>query len=692
MSTPAGKADAPGEPAVSVVICAYTIDRRDSLRDAVASVRRQTHRPSEIILVVDHAANLEHAARVAWPGVRVVANREKPGLSGARNTGIAEATGAIVAFLDDDAVAQPDWLERLVAHYGDERVVGAGGSVRPIWLEGRPRWFAPEFDWVVGCSHAGMPLRAEPVRDLLGANMSFRRDALVRVGGFRHQLGRIGTIPAGCEDAELCIRLVANEPGAKIVYEPAAAVDHLVSAGRSGLRYFLSRCVAQGRSTAILAALVGTDAALAAERAYVRHTLSRGVRRALRDMLRGRPEGPARAAMIALGLLTTARAYAGGRRRSVTPRLAPAGPARRPLRVLMVTPRSPLMQGGVERHVMEVSRRLVQAGVEVKVLCGEPGGTAIEDSTRDGVQIRSVRAWPARRDYYLAPRIWREMARERWDIVHIQSYHTLLTPLAMARARTLGIPYVVTFHGGGHSSVLRHSLRGVQRRAMRRLLARASRLVALARFEIDEYGRELRLPAEHFALIPNGSDLTATPATQSAEPPRGALLASIGRLERYKGHHRVISALPHVVEQRPDARLLIVGTGPYEAALRRLAVELGVADRVEFTHVAPADREGMARLLERISLVVLLSDFETQPLVALEAAAARRPLLVADRAGLGELVQDGVGHAVGANDPPAAVARAILAELERPQSSRLPRLSSWDECSAALLELYRAVC
>ena len=88
-----------------------------------------------------------------------------------------------------------------------------------------------------------------------------------------------------------------------------------------------------------------------------------------------------------------------------------------------------------------------------------PGGTAIDELESDGVLIRAVRAWPANRDYYFAPRIWREMAREPWDVIHIQSYHTLVAPLAMLRALTLRIPYIVTFHGGGHSSGLRNRSR-----------------------------------------------------------------------------------------------------------------------------------------------------------------------------------------------------------------------------------------
>jgi glycosyltransferase involved in cell wall biosynthesis len=366
---------------------------------------------------------------------------------------------------------------------------------------------------------------------------------------------------------------------------------------------------------------------------------------------------------------------------------APAGPATA-LRVLMVTPRSPLMHGGVERHVMEVGRRLVKAGVDVVVLCTDPSGQPPEERVEDGVVIRTVRAWPRQRDYHIAPGIWREMARDRWDAVHVQSYHTLVAPLAMLRALTLGIPYVVTFHGGGHASRLRHRLRGVQRRAMRPLLARAHRLVALARFEITVYGRELGLAPERFVLIPNGTDPAPAnrPATNGAAS--GAVLASIGRLERYKGHHRAIAALPGVLEQRPDARLCIVGTGRYESKLRWQALRLGVEGHVSFTSVAAGDAAAMGDLLQQVSLVMLLSEFETHPLTALEALASGRRLLVADNSGLRELAEDGLARAVSLDDP-SVIAEAVVEELAAPPSPR-PALPTWDECSEKLLELYRS--
>lgn len=676
-----------------MLICAYTLDRLNVLSQAIESVQAQTVAAHEVVLTIDHSPGLLAEARRRWPDLLTIENHEEQGLSGARNSGVAKCSGDVVAFLDDDAVAAPDWLERLGEAYRDPSVLGAGGAVRPAWVDDKPAWFPAEFDWVVGCTHSGMPREREAVRNLVGANMSFRRETLVGVGAFRHELGRVGTIPAGCEETDLCIRVGKRWPDGKILYDPDAKVDHFVPPSRAELGYFTSRCRGEGRSKAVLAGLVGSDSGLEAERAYTRRTLPLGVLRGFGDALRGDLSGLARAAMIVAGLFTTTAGYlsAGRERRRLERRRREAADKLEdaPLRVLTVTPRSPLSQGGVERHVMEVSRRIAAAGATVEVLCTEPGGPALREEERDGVPIRTVRAWPADRDWCVAPRIWSEMGREPWDVVHVQSYHTFVAPLAMLRALTLGIPYVVTFHGGGHSSQARNRVRGMQRLLLRPLLARAARLVAVARFEIEQYGGELRLPPEKFALIPNGTDVAFSAGAgangQPLGPPR---IASIGRLERYKGHHRVIDAFPFVLKREPEARLLIVGTGPYEGELRKRVDALGIAENVEFTSTPPDRPAAMAELLQGISLVVLLSDFETHPLVALEAAAAGRRLLVADASGLAELAADGVARAVPLGESAEGVGQAAIEELAKPPREKLPQLTSWDECASELLALY----
>ncbi|MEP7358336.1 MAG: glycosyltransferase family 2 protein, partial [Anaerolineales bacterium] len=227
----------------SVIVCAYTEARWDALRAAVQSLRSQTVQPAEVIVVIDHNLRLLEQARQALKGARVVENSHARGLSGARNTGAELARGEVVAFIDDDACAAPDWLERLLAGYTNEAVIGVGGAILPEWAGARPAWFPSEFDWVVGCTYRGLPLGRAPVRNLIGANMSLRRSVFAGVGGFSSEVGRVAKLPAGCEETELCIRAGQKWPAAVILYDPAAQVRHHVPAERANWRYFTARCV-----------------------------------------------------------------------------------------------------------------------------------------------------------------------------------------------------------------------------------------------------------------------------------------------------------------------------------------------------------------------------------------------------------------------------------------------------------------
>src|SRR5919199_2006307 len=218
---------APATLDVSVVICAYTANRWDDLVAAVASVQRQTALPREIIVVIDHNPDLLERVRNHMPGVIAIENRESPGASGSRNSGVTIAQGALIAFLDDDAEAMPDWLERLQACYADARVLGAGGAIEPRWLSGRPRWFPDEFNWVVGCTYRGMPATTAPVRNLIAANMSIRREVFVALGGFLRGFGKVGTCSRP-EETELCIRALQRWPEAVWLYAPPALVYHRV--------------------------------------------------------------------------------------------------------------------------------------------------------------------------------------------------------------------------------------------------------------------------------------------------------------------------------------------------------------------------------------------------------------------------------------------------------------------------------
>jgi glycosyltransferase involved in cell wall biosynthesis len=352
----------------------------------------------------------------------------------------------------------------------------------------------------------------------------------------------------------------------------------------------------------------------------------------------------------------------------------------------MVAARYRPFVGGIETHVEEVARRLADLGVDVTVLTADPMGSSAATEVIDGVQVRRVPAWPRSRDYYLAPRMYPHVATGGWDVVHVQGYQTFVPPVAMAAALRSKLPYVATFHAGGHSSRVRNALRPTQLVVLRPLLARARRLVALADFEVDEYSRRLRLPRERFVVIPNGSDLPG-PTVRHHDRDE-SLVASLGRLERYKGHQRLIEALPHIIQKKPDAHLWIAGSGPYGERLGRLAEALGVSDRVRLEAV---ERNRLAEELSRVKVVVSLSEYETQPIAALEALSLGCRLVVADTPGLSALAADGLARAIARDSRPEQVAQVVVEELDRPPVSAAPELPTWDDCARSLLELYRLV-
>ena len=298
-------------PDVSVVICSYDMGRWDGLVIAVNSARGQTLPVRELILVIDHNDELLVRAMAAFPELIVIANENPSGISGARNMGLAVATGEILAYLDDDAVAADTWLEELIAGYASDNVLGVGGFVAPLWEDQRPGWFPEEFDWVIGCTYRGMTDTSE-VRNLFGPD-SFRRELLAAAGGFHLELGRTSSQALGDEETGACIRLAQLNPGGVFIYAPRSHVDHLVPASRTTWRYFRRRCYGEGISKASLTRLVGSSAGLSSERRYTLVVLPAAVGRAVGAFFTGDSSGLARAAAIVAGLAVTVAGYVVGR-------------------------------------------------------------------------------------------------------------------------------------------------------------------------------------------------------------------------------------------------------------------------------------------------------------------------------------------------------------------------------------------
>lgn len=319
---------------VTVVICAYTMERWDQLCEAVASCVDQTLVPEEVVVVIDHNEELYERAKGSFTTARVIRNRSTKGLSGARNTGVASTIGEAVAFLDDDARAEPDWLSQLCAPLKDDDVVGVGGWIVPEWPGEPVSWFPETYYWILGCSYAGLPETGATLRNPIGANMVLRRSVFDEVGGFTSGIGRIGKVPLGCEETELCIRYTSARPEHRFVLTHEAVVHHRVPQSRLSWRYFRSRCWAEGVSKAAVSSLVGSRYGLSSER---RHLL-RAMPREIGGSLRALPRHPGQSATtIALIVTGGAIATSGLVRGRMAVRRTPIVPGGDELRQLLTT-------------------------------------------------------------------------------------------------------------------------------------------------------------------------------------------------------------------------------------------------------------------------------------------------------------------------------------------------------------------
>ena len=264
---------------VSVVVCEHDLGRYADCRDAAESVLAQTHDDVELVLVSDGneevcAAFHDDYADAGDVGTEtsIVCLDDNVGLLEARNAGAEAASGEVVAFLDDDAIAAADWLERLVAVYDERDIPAVGGKMVPEWVAGKPAHLPEEFYWLVGVTHDGFADGPGEVRNTFGSNISFRREVFLDLGGFEGDIGgRQGEANLQGGETELCARMAAQY-GHGVYYVPEAEVAHKVFDYRTEVGWLLDRAFWQGYSKRGMEVLVPESTG--AESDFLGHLLS----------------------------------------------------------------------------------------------------------------------------------------------------------------------------------------------------------------------------------------------------------------------------------------------------------------------------------------------------------------------------------------------------------------------------------
>jgi glycosyltransferase involved in cell wall biosynthesis len=249
---------------VSVIICTYSEDVYDDFQEAVESILEQTYDHIELVLISDGNEGVYQRMQADYsdlPETIVSQTDENVGISAARNHGINLATGDIVAQIDDDAIADPDWVAELISTYEETGAVAVGGQMTPKWVAGKPEFLPEEFYWLVGVTHRGFAEPGEEVRNTFGSNISFRREVIEELGGFDPHVGRKGEAEIQAHESELGTRL-RHEFGRGVVYNPDAKVAHKVFDYRTEPLWLIKRAFWQGYSKRALETLLpdaGTD-------------------------------------------------------------------------------------------------------------------------------------------------------------------------------------------------------------------------------------------------------------------------------------------------------------------------------------------------------------------------------------------------------------------------------------------------
>jgi glycosyltransferase involved in cell wall biosynthesis len=243
---------------ISIIVTSYTTERLKDIMELLDSIKGQTYPDIETIFIVECSKDLIveiTAQKQNMRNLRVVYNDGEPGLSAARNLGIKEAKGEIIAFIDDDAVLSPEWAEATAKAYaGNASVIGVTGPILPLWEESSMAWFPREFYWIFSCTYYDWTEPTE-VRNGYGTNISFKREAFDASGLFLTNLGAKGGGESGKhelsgDETEFSIR-VRGKTGKHIFYYPDIKVQHRVYKYRLTSRFIAKRGYWEGYTKAM---------------------------------------------------------------------------------------------------------------------------------------------------------------------------------------------------------------------------------------------------------------------------------------------------------------------------------------------------------------------------------------------------------------------------------------------------------
>lgn len=374
----------------------------------------------------------------------------------------------------------------------------------------------------------------------------------------------------------------------------------------------------------------------------------------------------------------------------------------------------PKSVGGLAQHVYDLTNALAESGVEVHLITsGGKGAPAHEQA--GGVNVYRVEpyrvsspdfvTWVAQFNVALLERAI-PLLTENGDFHMLHAHDWLVAYAARAIKHAGQLPLVVTIHAteygrnnGLHNDTQRH-ISDIEWW----LTYEAWRVIVCSHYMEGEIKNVFQIPQDKVAVIPNGVDAdNYTSRSRKASrdqyaAPDEKIIFYVGRLVREKGVQVLLDAAPHILTYHPQTKFVIAGKGPFLEPLKRQAAALGIANRVYFTGYIDDDLRN--NLYSWADVAVFPSLYEPFGIVALEAMAARTPVVVADSGGLGEIVRHGEDGLLTYSGNSHSLAQNILAIIKQPKLSeklkenayrRVISEFNWNNIARQTTEVYRNV-
>ncbi len=348
------------------------------------------------------------------------------------------------------------------------------------------------------------------------------------------------------------------------------------------------------------------------------------------------------------------------------------------MKILMVSPSYYPNIGGIEKHVQEVSERLVKKHHEVIVLCVDSTLKNIKEEKINGVNVIRCPGFAPKGNYHVSKVLYNKIKELDYDIMHCHGYNSATTPLAILANNK---ECIVTFHSGGMGLWINNFLHLPYIMLMFFIKHNINKFICVSNFEKRRFSRKLCIKEDKIMVIENGLDFNEFKNLNRIKSDKN-LIISVGRLSKYKGFQHVIRGFAEAYKENKSLRLEILGKGDYEDNLKKLVRKLNLEKAVKIVYL---ERKEMLKHLARSNTFILLSKYESQGIVVLEAMALNKKIILNNRTALKEFVDNGYALGISNIKKYTEIKNKIFQKIKLKKH----KIKSWNDIIKENDNLYR---